>query len=115
MLKKAYGKRCHGKKGCVRVAKEFSLKVAQTSKMSTADENVERLVREIVRADRRITIDVIAFELGISHGSVHSILHDDLNMHRIRLHMIPKMLSPEQKEKCQTQCYHSGTPLILPT
>ena len=48
---------------------------------STADENVER-VREIVRADRRITVDSIASELGISHGSVHSILHDDLNIQK---------------------------------
>ncbi|GBN90805.1 hypothetical protein AVEN_115969-1 [Araneus ventricosus] len=38
-----------------------------------------------------------ASKIGISHGSVHSSLHDDLNMHRICLHMVPKMLSPEQK------------------
>ncbi|GBM37812.1 hypothetical protein AVEN_84521-1 [Araneus ventricosus] len=54
-----------------------------------------------------------ASELGISHGSVHSILHDDLNMHRICLHMVTKILSPEQKEQCQTQCYHSGTPSLF--
>ncbi|GBN30921.1 hypothetical protein AVEN_258725-1 [Araneus ventricosus] len=54
-----------------------------------------------------LTIDAIASELRISHGSVHSILHDDLNMHRIFLHMVPRMLSPEKKEQCQTQCYHS--------
>ncbi|GBL86737.1 Putative uncharacterized protein FLJ37770 [Araneus ventricosus] len=60
-----------------------------------------------------LTVEAIASELGISHGSVHSILHDDLNMHRICLHMVPKMLSPEQKEQCQTQCYHSGTPTLF--
>ncbi|GBO06131.1 hypothetical protein AVEN_35211-1 [Araneus ventricosus] len=27
--------------------------------------------------------------------------------------MVPKMLSPEQKEQCQTQCYHSGTPSLF--
>lgn len=42
---------------------------------SNAYENVER-VREILREDRRITIDGIASELGISHGSVPSIFHD---------------------------------------
>lgn len=45
-----------------------------------------------------ILFHTIASELGISHGSVHSILHNDLNMHRVCLHMVPKMLSPEQKE-----------------
>ncbi|GBN48741.1 hypothetical protein AVEN_154869-1 [Araneus ventricosus] len=54
-----------------------------------------------------------ASEIGISHGSFHSSLHDDLNMHRICLHMVPKMLSPEQKEQFQTQCYHSGTPSLF--
>ncbi|GBN03965.1 hypothetical protein AVEN_20933-1 [Araneus ventricosus] len=76
------------------------------------NENAER-VREIVRANRRITIDAIASELGISHMSVHSILHDGFNMYRICLHMVPKMLSPEQKEQCQMQCYHSGTPSLF--
>ncbi|GBM56255.1 hypothetical protein AVEN_101536-1 [Araneus ventricosus] len=68
--------------------------------------------KSCVRTDE-LTIDAIASELGISHGGVHSILHDDLKMHRICLHMVPKMLSPEQKEQCQTQCYHSGAPSVF--
>ncbi|GBL97763.1 hypothetical protein AVEN_1278-1 [Araneus ventricosus] len=59
-----------------------------------------------MRADRRITIDAIASELGIL-WSVHSILHDDLNMHHICLHMVPKMLSPEQKEARVNMCRDS--------
>ncbi|GBL99393.1 hypothetical protein AVEN_206802-1 [Araneus ventricosus] len=68
--------------------------------------------KSCVRTDE-LTIDAIASELGISHGSVHRILHDDLNMHRIYLHMVPKMLSPVKKEQCQTQCCHSGTPSLF--
>ncbi|GFR01391.1 uncharacterized protein TNCT_596231 [Trichonephila clavata] len=49
-------------------------------------------------ADRRITIDAITSELGISQGRGHSILHEDLNMHRVCMHMVPKMLSPEQRK-----------------
>ncbi|GBO17220.1 hypothetical protein AVEN_188354-1 [Araneus ventricosus] len=75
-------------------------------KMSIAFEKSCVLTDELI-------IDAIASELGISHGSVHNILHDDLNMHRICFHMVPKMLSPEQKEQCQTQCYHSGTPSLF--
>ncbi|GFW85679.1 uncharacterized protein TNCV_853291 [Trichonephila clavipes] len=63
--------------------------------ISTTDENVERFP-EIVCADRPITIDAIASELGISHGSIHRILHNE--KHSVCLHLIPKMLTPEQKE-----------------
>ena len=48
--------------------------------------------------DKKITINAIASELGISHESVHSIFYDDLNMHCVCLHMVWKMLSLEQKE-----------------
>ncbi|GBM63488.1 hypothetical protein AVEN_205836-1 [Araneus ventricosus] len=68
--------------------------------------------KSCVRTDE-LTIDAIASELGISHGSVHSILHGDLSMHYICLHMVPKMLPPEEKEQCQTQCHHSGTPSLF--
>ncbi|GFS63820.1 hypothetical protein TNIN_242621 [Trichonephila inaurata madagascariensis] len=63
---------------------------------STTDEIVER-VREMVRVDRRTTIDAISSELGISHGSIHSILRDDLKMKDIVLvcTWFQKMLSPE--------------------
>ncbi|GFR22060.1 hypothetical protein TNCT_219871 [Trichonephila clavata] len=46
---------------------------------SNTDENAER-VREIVRADRRLTMDAIASELGISHDNI---LHDDLKINSI--------------------------------
>ena len=48
--------------------------------------------------DRQISFDAIASELGILHSSVHRILHDDLNMHCVCLHIVHKMLSLEQKE-----------------
>ncbi|GBO15495.1 Putative uncharacterized protein FLJ37770 [Araneus ventricosus] len=117
MLKKAYGNDAMEKTAVYEWHKRFregrtniedDPRPAPARSSSTADENVER-VREIVRADRRIS------ELGISHGSGHSILHDDLNMRRICLHMVPKMLSPEQKEQCQTQCYDSPSLFSRPS
>ena len=40
-------------------------------------------VREEVLNDRRVTVSEIAVEVGISTGSVHSILTEDLRMRRV--------------------------------
>lgn len=65
---------------------------------SRTDENIAR-VREVIRADRRQTIDEVASVVGISHGTCHAILTENLNMHRVCAHMVPKMLTSEQREE----------------
>lgn len=59
--------------------------------------SVER-VREFVRSDRRNFVYEIAPEVGISEGSFHSILHDVLIVSTFCHHLLPRMLTPEQKE-----------------
>ena len=49
-------------------------------------------------ADRRSTVREIAQEVGVSKDSTHAILHYDLNMHRVAVKFVPKLLSPEQKD-----------------
>ncbi|KAJ4439787.1 hypothetical protein ANN_07915, partial [Periplaneta americana] len=58
---------------------------------------VER-VRNLVMADRRLTVREIAEEVGVSKDSAHAILRDDLNMNRVAAKFVPKLLSPEQKD-----------------
>ncbi|KAJ4441881.1 hypothetical protein ANN_11741 [Periplaneta americana] len=58
---------------------------------------VER-VRNLVMADRRLTVREIAEEVGVSKHSAHAILRDDLNMNRVAAKFVPKLLSPEQKD-----------------
>ncbi|XP_011867391.1 PREDICTED: putative uncharacterized protein FLJ37770, partial [Vollenhovia emeryi] len=58
--------------------------------------NVER-VRNLVMADRRLTVREIAEEVGVSKDSAHAILREDLNMNRVAAKFVPK-LSPEQKD-----------------
>jgi AraC-like DNA-binding protein len=43
--------------------------------------------------DRRLTVREIADEVGISTGSAHSILTDDLHMCRVVAKFVPKLLS----------------------
>ncbi|GFT17524.1 HTH_48 domain-containing protein [Nephila pilipes] len=59
--------------------------------------NVER-VRNLVMADRRLTVQEIAEEVGMSKDSALAILREDLNMNRVAAKFVPKLLSPEQKD-----------------
>ena len=68
------------------------------------DETIAQ-VREIIRSDRRQTIDDVANVVGISHGSCHAILADELNMHRVCQHMVPRMLTEDQ---CEDRATVSG-------
>jgi len=81
-----------------------------TATTAVQEEAVARLVEE----DGHITIDMIANEINISHGSVHEILHERLKMRRISARWVPHLLTAEQMatrvEWCQSmlQRYRRG-------
>ena len=60
------------------------------------DEEMCNKVRDLVYTDRRIKVEEIANALHISHGSVSTILHDRLGMHKLTARWVPKSLSDEQ-------------------
>jgi histone-lysine N-methyltransferase SETMAR len=49
--------------------------------------------------DRRITVRELANEIGVSIGSVHSILTEELGMRRVSAKFVPKLLTMEQKQR----------------
>ena len=53
-------------------------------------------VRDLVYSDRQIQVEEIAQALGISHGSVSTILHDRLGMRKLTARWVPISLSDEQ-------------------
>ena len=59
---------------------------------SVSEDNI-RAVREVILRDRRVKIDIIAEELGLSHGSVHSIIHEKLGMNKVAARWVPRMLN----------------------
>ena len=63
---------------------------------STTDENVEE-VKKIVMENRRITIREVAEDVGISVGSCHAIFSDVLDMKRVAVKFVPKLLNFDQK------------------
>ena len=57
---------------------------------------IER-VRQIIREDRRRNIDEVNMLMGISHGTCHKILAEDLKMRRVAPKFVPLLLSVDQK------------------
>ena len=53
-------------------------------------------VQDLVYTDRRIKVEEIANALHFSHGSVSTILHDRLGMHKLTACWVPKSLSDKQ-------------------
>ena len=51
--------------------------------LDTTDEEICKKVRDLVNSDRRIQVEEIAQALGISHGTVSTILHDRLGMRKL--------------------------------
>ena len=54
--------------------------------------------------DRRLTVKQIVANVGISVGSVDTILHDDLKMWKVSARWIPRTLTSENKAACVAMC-----------
>ena len=55
-------------------------------------------VKALVEEDARVTVSQIQFEVGISSGSVVTILHEKLHLSKISARWVPHHLTQEQKE-----------------
>ena len=63
---------------------------------SKTDVNVEA-VRQAVRGDRRLTVRMIAEQVGIDWQTVWKIITEEIRMQKICAKMVPKLLSDDQK------------------
>ena len=72
--------------------------------LEATDEEICKKVRDLVYSDRRIQVEEIAQTLGISHGSVSTILHDRLGMHKLTARWVPKSLSDKQMATRASVC-----------
>ena len=66
------------------------------SPLDATDEEKCKKVWDLLYSDRRIQVEETAQALGISHGSISTILHDRLGMRKLTAHWVPKSLSDEQ-------------------
>ena len=72
--------------------------------LDATDEEMCKKVRDLVYSYRRIQVEEIAQALGISHGSVSTILHDLLGMRKVTAFWVPKSLSDEQMATRASVC-----------
>ena len=72
--------------------------------LDATDDEMCKKVQDLVYSDRRIQVEEIAQALGISHGSVSTILHDRLGMRKLTARWVPKSLSDEQMATRTSVC-----------
>ena len=61
-------------------------------------------VRQIIREDRRRTIEEVSMLVGISHGTCHKIVTKDLKMRRVASKFVPRLLSVDQIQQRLDVC-----------
>ena len=72
--------------------------------LDATDKEKCKKVRDLVYADRGIQVEETAQGLGISHGSVSTILHDCLGMWKLTACWVPKSLSDQQMATRASVC-----------
>ena len=72
---------------------------------SRTEENVEH-VRQKVQSNCRLTVRMIADELGMNSERVWRIITEDLGMRKICAKMVPRLLNEGQKERRVQVCQH---------
>jgi len=56
-------------------------------------------VEDIIRADRRVTIDAVATAIGCSYGQAYNMMHEALGFHKACSHWVPRQLTPQHKSQ----------------
>ena len=87
---------------CGRTSLEYEARSGRP--LDATDEEMCKKVRDLVYSDRRLQVEEIAQALGISHGSISTILHDRLGMCKLTAHWVPKSLSDEQMATGASVC-----------
>ena len=60
-----------------------------------------RYIEDIIRADRRVTIDAVASAFGCSHGQAYNMMHERLGFHKLFSCWVPCQLT---QHKSQRRC-----------
>jgi len=70
---------------------------------SHTEETMAR-VREIICADRHLTIRQVSEEVRIAFSKCHKIITEDLQMRRVTAKFVPRLLTVEQKDNRMSIC-----------
>ena len=54
-------------------------------------------VKSLIEEDRRLTVSDISTKVGVSYGSVHSILRNQLKMSKVHARWVPRLLKMQKR------------------
>ncbi len=66
---------------------------------TSRNETTVKKIEHLIMTNRRISIQEIVAETGVSCGSVEAIIHNDLKMSKVSARWIPRFLTDSQKER----------------
>ena len=106
MLQKAFGDETMSQKKFYKWNRDFKesrerVDVLQSSgrpSTSIDDQNIDK-IKEMVLENRRLTIRELVDMVGISFGSVQTMLKDHLVLRRVKSRLVPKYLNFFEKER----------------
>ena len=70
---------------------------------STDDPHIDE-INTLVRANRPLTVREFVEECGISVGSCHHILTEELKIHRVAAKFVPRLMTSDQQAHCVQVC-----------
>ncbi|PNF27773.1 hypothetical protein B7P43_G09179 [Cryptotermes secundus] len=79
-------------------------KPKQSQPCTSWSDNMFKRVEKVVLEDRLLSVENIASKVGISVGSVHTILHEDLRMRKVSSRSVPRMLADDHKAARMAIC-----------
>ena len=101
-----YGDSCVGKTAVYRWISEFLSEKSPSNPVdgrgppfSARDEQNIAQVKALVEGDQHSTVRELSDTCGLSIGTVHTILHDDLHMKKLAARWVPHLLTDEQKKQ----------------
>ena len=56
-------------------------------------------VEDIIRADRRVTVDAVAIAIGCSRGQAYNMMHEGLGFHKVCSRWVPRQLTTQHKSQ----------------
>ncbi|GBN90489.1 hypothetical protein AVEN_36482-1 [Araneus ventricosus] len=65
------------------------------------DQHVAKM-DELIKKDRRVTVDTISAAVGLSHGKVHAIIGDTLKFRAVCAQRVPHKRTMKSRSACAT-------------